>query len=64
MQSIQNSLPENETYQINVPSCNANALQLTEGLEFLCKHSRMYTRGMPDKPDMKQIYAPASLQLG
>ena len=64
MKSIQNGLPENETYQINVPSCNANALKLIGGLEFVCKHSRMYTKGMPEKPDMKKIYAPVSLQLG
>ena len=61
---MQNSLPENETYQINVPSCNTDALKLIEGLEFVCKHSRMYTKGMPEKSDMKKIYAPASLQLG
>ena len=64
MQSMQNNLPEKETFQINVPSCNPDALKLIEGLEFVCKHSRMYTRGMPDKPNMQRVYAPASLQLG
>ena len=64
MQSMQNNLPEKETLQINVPSCNPAALKLIEGLEFVCKHSRMYSRGMPDKPNMQRVYAPASLQLG
>ena len=64
LQSIQNVLPDKQTYQINVPSCNSYAIKLAEGLEFVGQCSRMYTRKMPEKPDISKVYAPTSLQLG
>ena len=64
LKSMQNALPEKETFQINVPSCNPSALTLVNGLEFVGQCSRMYNRGIPEKPNILKVYAPTSLQLG
>ena len=64
LKSIQNALSENETFQINVPSCNPSALKLINQLEFVGQCSRMNNRGLPEKPNILKVYAPTSLQLG
>ena len=64
IESLQNKLPENETFQINVPSCNPSAINLVNGLEYIGQCSRMYNKAMPEKPNILKVYAPTSLQLG
>ena len=64
LKSIQNYLPEGDTFQINVPSCNADAINLTHDTEFVGQCSRMYNKGMPHRPNTLKVYAATSLQLG
>ena len=62
--ALQNQLPENNKFQINVPSCNDDALMLIKGLKFVGQCSRMYSKGLPEKPNVQKVFAPTSLQLG
>ena len=64
LESIQNELPDGDIYQINVPSCNPDAIKLIDGLEFDGQCSRMYSRGIPERPNVLKVFAPTSLQLG
>ena len=64
LESILNLFPEKETFQINIPSCNPNAVKLVNGMEFVGQCARMYNKGIPEKPNILKVYAPTSLQLG